>query len=54
MAYRVVLTLEVDSARGSPQTWDWPTCLGLRPPERVATEVARRPKAPGDPDGSEG
>ncbi len=51
---RVVLTLEIDSARGSPQTWDWPNYLGLRPPERVATQVAPRAETPGDPDGSEG
>lgn len=38
--YRVVLTLEVDSARGSPQTWDWPSCLGLRPPEHLVVEIA--------------
>ena len=31
--YRVVLTLEVDSASGSPDSWDWPSRLGLRPPE---------------------
>jgi hypothetical protein len=54
VAYRVVLTLQVDSARGSPQTWDWPTCLGLRAPERVAADAALGPQAPGDPKGSEG
>jgi hypothetical protein len=37
--YRVVLALEVDSARGSPASWDWPNRLGLRPPERAAAEV---------------
>jgi hypothetical protein len=52
--YRVVLTLQVDSARGSPQTWDWPNRLGLHPPERVAADVATCPEAPGDPDGSKG
>jgi hypothetical protein len=54
VAYRVVLTLQVDSARGSPQTWDWPTCLGLRAPESVGTDVAPGPTARGDPDESEG
>jgi hypothetical protein len=54
VAYRVVLTLQVDSARGSPETWDWPTYLGLRTPERVVTDVAPGPTAPGDPDDSEG
>jgi hypothetical protein len=37
--YRVVLTLEVDLERGSPHEWDWPHCLGLRPPERVEVEI---------------
>jgi hypothetical protein len=37
--YRVVLTLQVDSARGSPDSWDWPSRLGLCPPERVVAEV---------------
>lgn len=37
--YRVVLTLQVDSARGSPETWDWPHCLELCPPERVEVEI---------------
>lgn len=54
VAYRVVLTLQVDSARGSPETWDWPSCLGLRAPERVVTDIAPGPTAPGDPDESEG
>ena len=54
VAYRVVLTLQVHSARGSPQTWDWPTCLELRAPERVVTDVAPGPTAPGDPNESEG
>jgi hypothetical protein len=39
VAYRVVLTLEVDSARGSPHTWDWPHCLGLHPPEHLVVEI---------------
>jgi len=30
---RVVLTLQVDSARGSPQSWDWPSPLRLRAPD---------------------
>ena len=51
-AYRVVLTLQVDSARGSPESWDWPNCLGLRPPERVVAEVTHAGEAHGDPDGS--
>jgi hypothetical protein len=54
VAYRVVLTLHVDSARGSPETWDWPTCLGLHPPESVAADAALGPRPPGDPKGSEG
>jgi hypothetical protein len=39
VSYRVVLALEVDSARGSPASWDWPNRLGLRTPERVVAEV---------------
>jgi hypothetical protein len=39
--YRVVLTLQVDSARGSPHSRDWSTGLGLRPPERVVVEIRR-------------
>jgi hypothetical protein len=54
VAYRVVLTLQVDSARGSPQTWDWPTCLGLHPPERVAVDAVLGLQALGDLKGSEG
>jgi hypothetical protein len=41
MGYRVVLTLEVDSARGSPDSWEWPSRLGLRAPERVVADVTR-------------
>ena len=52
--YRVVLTLQVDSARGSPHSWDWSTCLGLRPPERVVPEVTRAHEAAGDPEDPEG
>jgi hypothetical protein len=52
--YRLVLTLEVDSARGSPQTWDWANCLGLRPPERVVVEITRAGEADADSDGSAG
>jgi hypothetical protein len=48
--YRVGLTLEVDAARGSPQSWDWPTHLGLRPPERVVVELTRAPEATGNPE----
>jgi hypothetical protein len=39
LAYRVILTLQVDSALGSPAAWDWPARLGLRPPERVIIRV---------------
>jgi hypothetical protein len=39
--YRVVLTLQVDQALGSPAAWDWPSRLGLRPPESVVAEVER-------------
>jgi hypothetical protein len=51
--YRVGLTLENDSARGSPDSWDWPSRLGLRPPERVVADVSRLRGSDGDPDGSE-
>jgi hypothetical protein len=51
--YRVGLTLEIDSARGSPDSWDWPSRLGLRPPERVVADVSRLRGSDGDPDGSE-
>jgi hypothetical protein len=47
--FRVVLALEVDSARGSPATWDWLRRLGLRPPERVLAEVTRAGEADGVP-----
>ena len=38
---RAILTLQVDSALGSPTTWDWPGRLGLRPPEGVVVQVER-------------
>jgi hypothetical protein len=41
VGYRVTLTLEIDAARGSPDSWDWSSRLALRPPERVAAEVTR-------------
>jgi hypothetical protein len=47
--YRAVLTLQVDSARGSPDSWDWSRCLALSPPERVVVEVTRQGEADGDP-----
>jgi hypothetical protein len=50
--YRVVLALAVDSARGSPASWDWPSRLELRPPEHVLAEVTQNSEAAGDPDGS--
>jgi hypothetical protein len=50
--YRVVLDLAVDSARGSPASWDWPSCLGLRPPEGVLAQVTQNREADGDRDGS--
>jgi hypothetical protein len=52
--YRVVLTLEIDSAHGSLQSWDWPNCLGLHPPERVVVEVIHAGEADSDPDGGAG
>ena len=39
--YHVVLTIQVDQALGSPVAWDWPSRLGLRPPESVVAEVER-------------
>jgi hypothetical protein len=52
--YRVVLALQVDSVRGSPQWWNWPSHLGLRPPERVVVEITRAGEADADSDGSAG
>jgi hypothetical protein len=49
-AYRVVLALAVDSARGLPASWDWPSRLGLHPPEHVLAEVTRNREAVGDRD----
>jgi len=48
---RILLTLEIDPARGSPHSWDWSTCLGRRPPERVIPDVTRAHEADGDRDG---
>jgi hypothetical protein len=39
LTYRAILTLQVDSALGSPAAWDWPVRLGLRPPEGVVVHV---------------
>jgi hypothetical protein len=50
--YRVVLTLQIDSAGGLPDAWDWPSRLGLRPPERVAAAVTRLRETDSDPDRS--
>jgi hypothetical protein len=52
--HRVVLTLEIDAARGSPHSWDWSTCLGLRAPERIVVEVTRAHGGAGDPEHPEG
>jgi len=41
LTYRAILTLQVDSALGSPATRDWPGRLGLRPPEGVVVQVER-------------
>ena len=41
LTYRVILTLHVDQALDSPASWDWPSRLGLRPPERVVAHVER-------------
>ena len=38
---RVILTLHVDRTLDSPASWDWPSRLGLRPPERVVAHVER-------------
>ncbi len=39
LTYRVILTLHVDQALDSPVSWDWPSRLGLRPPEGVVAHV---------------
>jgi hypothetical protein len=39
LTYRALLTLQVDSALGSPAAWDWPGRLGLHPPEAVVVQV---------------
>jgi hypothetical protein len=41
LTYRVILTLHVDQALDSPASWDWPSRLGLRPPEGVVAHVER-------------
>ena len=41
LTYRVILILQVDQALDSPASWDWPTRLGLRPPEGVVAHVER-------------
>ena len=41
LTYRVILTLQVDQALDSPASWDWPSRLGLRPPENVVAQVER-------------
>ena len=41
LTYRVILTLHVYQALDSPASWDWPSRLGLRPPERVVAHVER-------------
>jgi len=54
LTYRVVLTLRVDQALGSPASWDWPSRLGLRPPESVVAQVEQIHTDPGDVAESEG
>jgi hypothetical protein len=41
LSYRAILILHVDQALGSPADWDWPSRLGLRPPEGVVVRVER-------------
>ena len=41
LSYRVILTLHVDQALDSPASWDWPSRLGLRRPERVVADMER-------------
>ena len=48
LTYRVILTLHVDQALNSPATWDWPSRLGLRPPERVVAHVERHREETGE------
>ena len=50
LTYRVVLTLQVDQAVGSPVSWDWPSRLGLRPPEGVVAQVERLHEEAGEAD----
>ena len=49
LTYRVILTLQVDQALDSPVAWDWPSRLGLRPPESVVAEVERLREDAGEP-----
>jgi hypothetical protein len=48
LTYRVILTLHVDQALDSPASWDWPSRLGLRPPEGVVAHVERRREETGE------
>ena len=50
LTYRVVLTLWVDQAVGSPASWDWPSRVGLRPPEGVVVQVQRLHEEAGETD----
>ena len=50
LTYRVVLTLQVDQVVGSPASWDWPSRLGLRPPEGVVVQVERLHEEAGETD----
>jgi hypothetical protein len=50
LTYRVILTLRVDHAVGSPVSWDWPSRLGLRPPEGVVAQVERLHEEAGEAD----
>ena len=50
LTYRVILTLHVDQAVDSPASWDWPSRLGLRPPEGVVVHVERLREETGETD----
>ncbi len=52
--YRAILTLQVDSALGSPAAWDWPDRLGLRPPEAVVVQIERLREGADDTEGPMG
>ena len=41
LTYRVLLILQVDQVLDSPASWDWPSRLGLCPPEGVVAHVER-------------